>query len=351
MYKLIQDEIIDKDEKIAFAKNLFSEAIENNKNIKQKAKSLMLFQLIFVLVISFGIGSISFAMMFYLCTMFDYFQLTTIKPIYISLTFLILGFALLIVALGMNFYNNDMGKEANFFEAFDKTVGWENVYKKYFDKYLANKDFMDFTLNLVKDFKEPISVSYSEYQRSIKFNSDIYYIDNVNSLNFIYKGSRVSFVIDTPVYARKSKNSMVFGTKWLVFGECKKFDNSYNGVVISKHSIGSESYKSESVEFNEHFYINLKSTDLRAPKFLNPKYVDSLIKLDYKKIGIIGYKNGIYAENVYTTNNYAKCIMGVASMFKKRVFSIKKIKLLLAQKLVEDFAIFLQSFNFIKENL
>ncbi|ALD66874.1 hypothetical protein [Spiroplasma cantharicola] len=240
-------------------------------------------------------------------------------------------------------------------------IEWEDIYIKSFDKYIKQFEtpFLKKVkfLNLERNYNKAPLKDYRGSPRSW-LSSYIFYKTNQkrNCLNFSFEDKLVNYQFNQTIRTveqrvRQTKNGTRvtyvyhFVATSILKVENKKFDQSYNGILIFPGKSSENNYKTESMQFNEKYGINVSNTDLRGPKVLRPKYIDNLTKKDTQNLSGIFFSSDIIIGHEYVTSMEPK--QEICIFYKTRKLSREKILKVFAIKVLKDINFALEALTFL----
>ncbi|WP_342275338.1 hypothetical protein [Spiroplasma endosymbiont of Cantharis lateralis] len=276
----------------------------------------------------------------------------TLFLIALDITFVVLG----IVYLTKSSYSR--------VEAFNyvNKIEWKDIYNKSFDlvvestsnSLIKKTKFIDLERKIIrapiKDYNgSPKSwlSRYSFFKGNDKRNCLVFSFDDklVN-----YQVNQIIRTVEKIVVPTKNGTQTTYIYHYIATTgltvQNTKFDESYNGIVIFSGKPNKDSYQTESIEFNKRFGINVSNTDLRGPKLLRPKYIDSLTMKNSKSLSGIAIFNDFIIGHQYVNSTNVR--NEVAIFHRIKSFSKEKILESFANKVKQDIESAMFALSFIE---
>ncbi|AKU79919.1 hypothetical protein [Spiroplasma turonicum] len=227
----------------------------------------------------------------------------------------------------------------------------QKIYEEYYYKYINNDRNDNFKVNIVKYLPDMVDIYDNHYGY---LTDDCNRLNKYmqNSFNITYKGKKIYFYILTPkryitFRGKNNRKEETYVSRALIFYDNKKFDKTFNNIkIVQGKDPEKDLFQSESIKFNEKYYINLKNNDIRAARVLSPKLIDYLANIELKNLYSIGINDEIYADWFLVSDfDYKEdiCSFNTIDVINMNTFINK-----LVNKIIDDFDLFLQLFNCVK---
>ncbi|AOG60574.1 hypothetical protein SHELI_v1c06230 [Spiroplasma helicoides] len=352
--------------------NFLDETISNKINNDNQVKTLLdklilvskkIYKRIYIgaSYLTIGILLLIAAFVYYELVEFD----TKLK---ITLVFAVIGtlfsaFGFIYIYLSMRLKKNkNMGEDYQFAQYLVESNFISSTYQLFFDKYYNDNNVSDFNISIINYVAEK-DIYNEEPHKCWSEKKQLEYNENLNSFSLLYKDHKLKFMINKTkkfiyeVITTDSKGN-VHRTKKIdyiqsaaIFLNNDKHEDDYIGIQISKKKSKKDNYQTESIYFNNHFSINVNSSDIRGAKFLTPKYIDSFENIDsngFNKVEII--KNYFYSDWwVFNKDKETKIINDeLCALKNKNYLKIDDFKINLIKKITYDFELFTKLFSWVK---
>ncbi|AHB36360.1 hypothetical protein [Spiroplasma apis] len=192
-----------------------------------------------------------------------------------------------------------------------------------------------------KDYIKDLKFFLVNPKTTIANNSYLERDDEVNYVTFLYKDIPVNFRNKLPIrhverhtVDGETEEHVYYENSTLLKCENNLYDNTFNGLKITRGRMFDKNYQTESVVFNKLYDINLKKGDIRAAKFLTPKLIDGFSNIKHKDFNYLIIENDFKIEHTSFRDNAPQESLGVISF--DTVFSYESYKKKLANKVKED---------------
>ncbi|ALD66872.1 glycosyltransferase family protein [Spiroplasma cantharicola] len=277
------------------------------------------------------------------------------------IVFLILSaIDLIAVILGVKFFSKSKRIRKSVFDYINQ-IEWQDIYNESFEalvKEIANPFIKKVKfINLERTYINSLFKKYYGSPWSFLANYTFFRANEKrNCLNFSFEDKLVNYQFNQTVRTveekkRKTKNGTKtiyvhnFVATTILRVENKKFDTSYNGIVILPGKSKKDNYNTESMQFNEKYNINVSNTDLRGPKFLRPKYIDNLTMKNTKNLSGIAIVTDFIVGHQYVSKN--NIWTEICIFDKEASFSTSKIIKGFAKKVISDINNALEALTFL----
>ncbi|AKX34663.1 hypothetical protein SLITO_v1c10520 [Spiroplasma litorale] len=255
----------------------------------------------------------------------------SISLFYVGVILLVVGLNFFLIALLIFICGKNKGRKLKLIKMQFSDNKMDDIYNLVFINNFKNEELTDLKINF----------NINEKTLVVK-----------NSLDFIYKDTEISFIIDEPIkvktrdlYTDLSSEIIVWLLIWIwkpryecydrIIVKTKRFDNTFNGLEVKKAKKFDKNFQTESIEFNKKYDINLKTDDLRAPLFLTPKLIDKLVNTSDPDFDVLGYKDNLYYVRSRITKGYALEQIGVINYEKVKSYRIFRREMY--KKIMQDF--------------
>ncbi|AKX34120.1 hypothetical protein SLITO_v1c04670 [Spiroplasma litorale] len=272
-------------------------------------------------------------------------------------------FVILLVSTFL-FYNTKMGP-SKIYKSLKSSQFDNEKTKKVYEYYFKSIKLGDTDKEFLMDVNS--TNNYFEYNYGSrltlikKSNRDL---PKPNVIKFTFKDNEVHFIINHPIkYTHErtistlisNKNNNNTDTKVYyistddLFYKNTKFDQSYDGIKITKGKHFDKNFQTESVVFNKKYDINLPSNDIRAARFLSPKLIDKMSTLNDKDFKEFGINKNFYVSKSRKTDYTNKIDFQIGALNYKKIKNFDSFKKQLINKVTRDFELLSRSFNYIEK--